>query len=578
VVGDQTYPRNNWLWFRIVVETFLRSVQGPWWAADIEADLALHDSFIRQDGWLSDGVGRSFDHYTGWALHLYPALWQRMRGATDLADEQRWQRDRELLDRYLLDAAHLVGADGGPLIQGRSLIYRSAAAAPFWAGALSQVPSTPPGLLRRAASGIVSHFAARGAPGPDGLLSLGWHHPWRALAQAYSGPGSPYWAAKGFLGLALPASHPVWTGVEEPLPVEQGDFVRPVNAPGWLAHARAADGIVQVVNHGTDHAAAGELVGDSPLYARLGYSSATAPLLDRAAWTAPLEQAVCLVDGAGRTTHRAGLELALIGSNAEVAWAASASQAHWLTPAAAQQHHGSGLTGQAEVAGRLTVFSLTRAAWEVRGAYLTDLRHPGQGAAGGSAGDNQPPCPPPAVSDHLGSAPPGAGQTGAGLKLRLGGWALAGPGENRATAGSGGTAQAAVCVGELTTAIADLTAPALGLRPEPGVAVRDEASPLANPVSVPYLDYPAVPGVWVWVLVSLVHAAPAGAAAALTINADAITVAWPDGQVTTTPLDSPPDLPALASASANQSGANHKVFTQPENKRGPRYPHEKDNP
>ncbi|MDR3107160.1 MAG: DUF2264 domain-containing protein, partial [Bifidobacteriaceae bacterium] len=140
VVGDQTYPRSNWLWFRVVVETFLRSVQGPWSAADIAADLALHDSFIRQDGWLSDGAGRSFDHYTGWALHLYPALWQRMRGAYDLADEQRRQRDRELLDRYLLDAAHLVGADGGPLIQGRSLIYRSAAAAPFWAGALSQVP------------------------------------------------------------------------------------------------------------------------------------------------------------------------------------------------------------------------------------------------------------------------------------------------------------------------------------------------------------------------------------------------------------------------------------------------------
>ena len=43
VVGDDSYPRINWLWFRLVVETFLRSVGGPWSAEDIEDDLALHD-------------------------------------------------------------------------------------------------------------------------------------------------------------------------------------------------------------------------------------------------------------------------------------------------------------------------------------------------------------------------------------------------------------------------------------------------------------------------------------------------------------------------------------------------------
>ena len=68
LVGDNTFPRNNWLWFRIVTETFLRSVGGPWSMDDIESDLALHDSFLRSDGWISDGDERSFDFYTGWAL------------------------------------------------------------------------------------------------------------------------------------------------------------------------------------------------------------------------------------------------------------------------------------------------------------------------------------------------------------------------------------------------------------------------------------------------------------------------------------------------------------------------------
>ena len=79
-VGDATYPRINWVWFRLVVQTFLRSVGGPWSATEMAEDLATHDSFRRAGGWLSDGPTRAFDHYTGWALHLYPALWARISG------------------------------------------------------------------------------------------------------------------------------------------------------------------------------------------------------------------------------------------------------------------------------------------------------------------------------------------------------------------------------------------------------------------------------------------------------------------------------------------------------------------
>src|SRR5690606_40956629 len=94
------------------------------------------------------------------------------------------------LERFLHGAVHLVGADGSPLIQGRSLTYRFAAATPFWAGARAGVATPAPGLLRRAASGIARHFAEHGAPGDDGLLTLGWHAPWRPIAQTYSGTGS----------------------------------------------------------------------------------------------------------------------------------------------------------------------------------------------------------------------------------------------------------------------------------------------------------------------------------------------------------------------------------------------------
>ena len=140
----------------------------------------------------------------------------------------RQARDVAALDRFLQDAVALVGADGSPLIQGRSLIYRFAAAAPFWVGRHRRgAQSLSPGQLRRAAS---EHRRAlrrarrprRARPArPSAGTARGAR--WRSR---YSGPGSPYWAAKGMLGIALPADHPVWTADEEPLPVEVADDLR----------------------------------------------------------------------------------------------------------------------------------------------------------------------------------------------------------------------------------------------------------------------------------------------------------------------------------------------------------------
>ncbi|WP_089773942.1 DUF2264 domain-containing protein [Ruania alba] len=369
VVGDDTYPRCNWLWFRVTVETFLRSVDGPHRLEDIRADLALHDAFYSRDGWYRDGDERSYDHYVGWAMHLFPTLWARMSGAADLA-APRAEQDRERLDQFLSDTVHLVGTDGSPLIQGRSLIYRFAAAAPYWVGALAEVPSVSLGRLRRAALGVVDHFAGHGVPNERGLLDLGWHGPWRSLAQSYSGTGSPYWASKGMLGLALPADHPVWSAPEEDLPHESGDVVRTIAAPGWAVSGTAADGVVRVSNHGTDHALAGSSGGDSPFYARLGYSTATFPLLDAASWQAPVDQSVVLVDASGRRSHRSGMDTLAVEATGAAAVAASRARAHWLRPAEKQQLHGSGAQGEATDAGMLTTISVLHGPWEVRLVHL----------------------------------------------------------------------------------------------------------------------------------------------------------------------------------------------------------------
>ncbi|MGR6916820.1 DUF2264 domain-containing protein [[Actinomadura] parvosata] len=354
------YPPINWVWFQIVVEQFLASVGGPYAQEDIDAGLALVESFERADGWYADGSERAYDHYTGWALHFYPLLWSEMAGR---APDPRYLAR---LERFLDDAVHLVGADGSPLIQGRSLAYRFAAATPFWVGARAGVGS--PGLLRRAASGIVRHFAEHGAPDEDGLLTLGWHGPYRGIAQDYSGPGSPYWAAKGLFGLALPADHPVWTAVEEPLPVETGDFTRVVRAPGWLVSGTRADGVVRVVNHGTDHSHEGSDLADAPLYARLGYSTATFPLLTGD----PLDQSVVVLDEEGRAGHRTGFTAGpVLALPSGTLTGSSRWRAHWGEQGPGPDHGYSRAGAEMRHGPEVEVVSVVRGAWEVRLTRLT---------------------------------------------------------------------------------------------------------------------------------------------------------------------------------------------------------------
>ena len=94
-----------------------------------------------------------------------------------------------------------------------------------------------PGQTRRLCSGMLRHFVDHGVPDERGLLSLGWHHHFLPVTQSYSGPGSPYWASKkGFLGLLLPAEHPVWTDREAALPIDEDDQV-PRDARAGLRRA-----------------------------------------------------------------------------------------------------------------------------------------------------------------------------------------------------------------------------------------------------------------------------------------------------------------------------------------------------
>lgn len=241
---------NNWVLFPVIVNAFLKSVGAPHRQDEMERYLDLVDSWYRSDGWYTDGPGANYDYYAGWAMHLYTLLWCRMDGDTN--DPERTAEYRRRSRRFLEQYQCFFGSNGAPLYHGRSLVYRFAAVAPLWAGALLDATPLTPGETRRIASGALRYFLERGAV-HDGLLTRGWHGSFPTMLQHYSGHGSQYWASKGFLGLLLPPAHPVWTAQEEAMLIERVDFQISMPAPGFLARGTRGDGIVRIASHRSDH-------------------------------------------------------------------------------------------------------------------------------------------------------------------------------------------------------------------------------------------------------------------------------------------------------------------------------------
>jgi hypothetical protein len=258
----------NWELFPVTVAGFLASAGYEPDASRKAIDRGLEriEQWYVGEGWYTDGDGRKFDYYNGWAMHLYPVLHAWLAQDDQLGDLYGGR-----LARHLEDYARLFGADGAPMHQGRSLTYRFATTAPLWLGALTGHTPLAPGETRRLASGALKYFLDRGAVDSHGLLTLGWLGPDPAVLQGYSGPASPYWASKGFLGLLLPADHEVWTAVEEPGPAERSDAVTSITAPNWLLQSTSSDGLVRLHNHGSED------VRYDPYYTRLAYSTVTEP-------------------------------------------------------------------------------------------------------------------------------------------------------------------------------------------------------------------------------------------------------------------------------------------------------------
>lgn len=208
-------PQNNWSFFPIMVEMGL-CLSGESWSPEVVArHFARLDSFYLGDGWYSDGLNRPRDYYNGMALHFYGLIYaQLMRDI----DPQRCRILRERAALFAHDFIHFFSEDGAAIAYGRSMTYRFAQVA-FWSAAVfAGLDVFPLGVMKGLIFRHLRHWLAQDITDTRGILTVGYGYANEIMAEEYNAPGSPYWAFKTFLILALKEDHPFWQSAELPLP------------------------------------------------------------------------------------------------------------------------------------------------------------------------------------------------------------------------------------------------------------------------------------------------------------------------------------------------------------------------
>jgi hypothetical protein len=247
---------NNWHYFPVFAGHGLERLGIARDPAIAAAHLDRIGEFLLGDGAFADGPTGRVDYYNPFAFHTYALLHFKLSGD----------------DRYVEHAAAFArrfgawfAADGAGVPYGRSMGYRFAQASLWGALAAADVEAVPWGEAAGHARRHLAWWWDRPILDPAHRLTVGYAYPNDGAVEQYLTAGSPWWAAKAFLGLLAPADHPFWT-VEATVP---GPAVEP-HAAARAVHVRDAQGHVTRLNAQGRHP---KMRGGRDAYAKFAYSS-----------------------------------------------------------------------------------------------------------------------------------------------------------------------------------------------------------------------------------------------------------------------------------------------------------------
>jgi hypothetical protein len=206
----------NWLFFRVLVNTALRKVGEKYDFERMEKDLNRLDEFYLSKGWYTDGDTDQMDYYIPFAFHFYSLIYAKVM---EKEDPKRSSLFKERATLFAKEFINWFAEDGSALAFGRSLTYRFAQSCFWGAMAFAGVEAYPWGVMKGLLLRNLRWWFQQNIFTSDGLLTIGYAYPNLIMGEGYNAPGSPYWALKSFLPLALGEDHPFWSAEELPLPL-----------------------------------------------------------------------------------------------------------------------------------------------------------------------------------------------------------------------------------------------------------------------------------------------------------------------------------------------------------------------
>lgn len=214
-ITDAQMPDSNWNYFAIIVQLGFKRAGMPYDQAAIDRRFNMMETYYLGGGWYSDGPGRPKDYYISMAFHFYGLIYATLNAQDDPV---RAATLRERAGLFAKDFIYLSAADGASVPFGRSLTYRFAMVA-FWSSvAFAGLDVFSPGVVKGLILRHLRWWLEQPIFDRDGILTLGFAYPNLAMCEDYNSPGSPYWALKVFLIMALPADSDFWQAQELPLP------------------------------------------------------------------------------------------------------------------------------------------------------------------------------------------------------------------------------------------------------------------------------------------------------------------------------------------------------------------------
>jgi hypothetical protein len=267
----------NWLFFPVIVNLGLKNVGLPYDRDKVAENLDRIDQFYLDNGWYSDGIDGHSDYYVPFAIHYYGLIYAKVM---EKDDPHRCEQYKERAEIFAKEFIYWFSEDGSSLPYGRSLTYRFSQSA-FWSAAVfAEIKPFSLGVMKGIILRNLRWWFKQSILDNNGLLTIGYAYPNLVMAENYNSPGSPYWALKTFLPLALDAEHPFWKAEEEPLPKLAGKMVQ--KEPHLVICRGEENNHILAFNSG--HIATNEHTHTSAKYEKFVYSNVFGFSVPRAEW------------------------------------------------------------------------------------------------------------------------------------------------------------------------------------------------------------------------------------------------------------------------------------------------------